>query len=138
MTRKVKMFAACAALCACMASDSPLATAVEPTSVSHYGLDGLKPMSNTDGAKIRGTGGSAATSGSSFISGMMLDGTTKSYIFGVDTNSGKATLQRAGIVGPIDPFHVQKSNLILSMEIENLFRGTMIGATSGTATSLFR
>jgi len=95
-------------------------------------------MSNIDGAKVRGTGGSAATSGSSFISGMMLDGTTKSYIFGVDTNAGKATLQRAGIVGPIDPFHIQQSNLMLSMEIENLFRGGMFGATSGTATSLFR
>lgn len=117
---------------------APQASAADPASLSQYGLASLSPISNADGAKIRGTGGSAATAGSSFISGMLLDGTTKSYIFGVDTNRGMATLQQAGIVGPIDPFHVQSSNLGLALEIENLFRGTLIGGAGGTATSFFR
>jgi hypothetical protein len=138
MKRSMKSLMACAALCTGFVSNAPLATSAEPASLSQYGLAGLAPMTNVEGAKIRGTGGSAATAGSSFISGMLLDGTTKSYIFGVDTNRGMATLQQAGIVGPIDPFHVQSSNLGLALEIENLFRGTLIGGAGGTATSLFR
>lgn len=138
MKRSLKSLVACATLCAGFASTASLATAAEPASLSQYGLSGLAPMTNAQGSKIRGTGGSAATAGSSFISGMLLDGTTKSYIFGVDTNRGMATLQQAGIVGPIDPFHVQQSNLGLALEIENLFRGTLIGGAGGTATSLFR
>jgi len=138
MKRAVKTLLACATLCAGLQANVPQAAAAEPASLSHYGLAGMVPMSNKEAAKIRGTGGSAATSGSSFISGMLLDGTTKSYIFGVDTNVGKATLQQAGIVGPIDPFHVQSSNLGLAMDIENLFRGQLLGAAGGTATSLFR
>lgn len=127
-----------AGLSAGFAPNAPQASAADPASLSQYGLSSLSPISNADGAKIRGTGGSAATAGSSFISGMLLDGTTKSYIFGVDTNRGMATLQQAGIVGPLDPFHVQSSNLGLALEIENLFRGTLIGGAGGTATSFFR
>jgi len=138
MKLAVKTLLACATLCAGLQANAPQAAAAEPASLSHYGLAGLAPMSNAEAAKIRGTGGSAATAGSSFISGMLLDGTTKSYIFGVDTNRGMATLQQAGIVGPIDPFHVQSSNLGLALEIENLFRGQLIGGAGGTATSFFR
>lgn len=138
MTRSVKSVIACAILCGGFVSIASSVKAVEPASLSQYGLSGLAEMSNAEGSKIRGTGGSAATAGSSFISGMLIDGATKSYVFGVDTNRGMATLQQAGIVGPVDPFHVQSSNLGLGMEIENLFRGTLMGGAGGTATSLFR
>jgi hypothetical protein len=102
------------------------------------GLGGLQPIEKKDVSKVRGTGGSAATRGHSFIAGMLLDGNSKSYVYGVDTNSGFATLEQCGIANYIDPFHVQKSSLALQLEVENSFRGAIIGAAGGTATSYFR
>ncbi|MEI6526762.1 MAG: hypothetical protein WCP62_12095 [Planctomycetota bacterium] len=102
------------------------------------GLGGLQPIEKKDVSKVRGTGGSAATRGHSFIAGMLLDGNSKSYVYGVDTNGGFATLEQCGIASYIDPFHVQKSSLALQLEVENSFRGAIIGAAGGTATSYFR
>jgi hypothetical protein len=102
------------------------------------GLSGLQPIEKKEVSRVRGTGGSAATRGYSFISGMLMDGSSKSYVYGLDTNMGFANLQQCGIVGAIDPFHVQKSSLGLQLEVENLFRGEIIGIAGGTATSYFR
>lgn len=122
----------------CLVSGRFAVQAAEPNSLGNYGLAALQPVSEIDGQKIKGAGGSAATNGSSFISGMLLDGVSKSYVFGVDTNRASSTLQQAGIVGPIDPFHVQSSNLGLALEVDNLFTGTLVGGAGGTATALFR
>jgi hypothetical protein len=106
--------------------------------LSQFGLSDLQPVAKQQAAKVRGTGGSAATRGQSFLSGMLIDGNTKSYVFGVDTNGGFATLTQGGLVSHVDPFHVQESNLGLSLDITNSFRGLLIGGAGGTATSLFR
>ncbi|MEK0425638.1 MAG: hypothetical protein RJB11_1729 [Planctomycetota bacterium] len=102
------------------------------------GLSGLQPIEKKEVSRVRGTGGSAATRGHSFIAGMLLDGNSKSYVYGLDTNMGFSTLEQCGIVDVIDPFHVQKSTLALQLEVENSFRGAIIGAAGGTATSYFR
>lgn len=102
------------------------------------GLNELQPIEKKDVSRVRGTGGSAATRGYSFIAGMLMDGNSKSYVYGLDTNMGFANLQQCGIVGPIDPFHIQESSLGLQLEVENSFRGAIIGVAGGTATSYFR
>lgn len=106
--------------------------------LGQLGLTGLQPVTVEQAHGVRGTGGSAATRGHSFLAGMLIDPQTKSYVFGVDTNGGFATLSQGGLIGPIDPFHVQQSNLALSLEIENYFRGVLMGSAGGTATALFR
>jgi hypothetical protein len=106
--------------------------------LSALGLGSLQPIEKKSVSKVRGTGGSAATRGHSFIAGMLLDGNSKSYVYGLDTNMGFATLEQCGIVNAIDPFHVQKSTLGLQLEVENSFRGAILGAAGGTATSYFR
>lgn len=106
--------------------------------LSQFGLTDLQPVEKKAARKVRGTGGSAATRGHSFLSGMLMDGSTKSYVFGLDTNMGFATLEQAGIVGPIDPFHRQESNLGLSLDVQNSFKGVLLGGAGGTATSYFR
>jgi len=98
----------------------------------------MQPVAAEQAHAIRGAGGSAATRGHSFLAGMLMDGNTKSYVFGVDTNMGFASLSQGGIVGPIDPWHVQQSNLALSLEVESYFRGMLLGSAGGTATALFR
>jgi len=106
--------------------------------LGNLGLSGLQPIEKKAVSKVRGTGGSAATRGHSFIAGMLLDGNSKSYVYDLDTNMGFATLEQCGIVDVIDPFHVQRSTLGLQLEVENSFRGAIIGAAGGTATSYFR
>lgn len=106
--------------------------------LGQFGLTNLQPVEQKEAVKVRGTGGSAATRGHSFLSGMLLDGNSKSYVFGVDTNMGFANLTQGGLVSAIDPFHSQESNLGLSLNVENMFRGVLLGGAGGTATSFFR
>lgn len=122
-------------------ADEPATKKLSPKGqqlLGNLGLGGLQPIEKKEITRVRGTGGSAATRGHSFIAGMLLDGNSKSYVYGVDTNMGYATLEQCGIVNAIDPFHVQRSNLALQLEVENSFRGAIIGAAGGTATSYFR
>ena len=121
--------------------DEPVAKKLSPKGkkvLGDLGLSGLQPIPKKQVSGVRGTGGSAATRGHSFIAGMLLDGNSKSYVYGLDTNMGFATLEQCGIVNAIDPFHVQRSTLGLQLEVENSFRGAIIGAAGGTATSYFR
>jgi hypothetical protein len=121
--------------------DEPVAQKLSPKGkkvLGDLGLSGLQPIPKKQVSGVRGTGGSAATRGHSFIAGMLLDGNSKSYVYGLDTNMGFATLEQCGIVNAIDPFHVQRSTLGLQLEVENSFRGAIIGAAGGTATSYFR
>lgn len=106
--------------------------------LGQFGLSDLQPVERKVARKVRGTGGSAATRGHSFLSGMLLDGNSKSYVFGVDTNMGFATLTQGGLVDFVDPFHKQESNLGLSLDVENSFKGVLLGGAGGTATSYFR
>lgn len=127
-----------ALFCSAVATSAKAADPVTFTEAKSLGLSGMSLMSEEAGEEIRGSGGSAATHGSSFITGMLLDQNSKSYVFGVDTNAAMSTLEQAGIVGPVDPFHIQSSNLALALEVENLFKGTLLGGAGGTATALFR
>lgn len=106
--------------------------------LGQFGLSGLQPVEKKQAQKIRGEGGSGATRGLSFLSGMLLDGNSKSYVFGVDTNMGFATLEQAGLVTYTDPFHEQQSNLGLSLDVQNSFKGILIGGAGGSGRSLFR
>lgn len=129
----------CAALfCAAMATSANAADPAATSVAKEFGLSGLSLMSEEAGKEVRGSGGSALTHGASFVTGMLIDQKTKSYVFGVDTNAAFSSLEQAGIVHPIDPFHIQNSSLALALEVQNLFKGTLLGGAGGTATALFR
>lgn len=126
-----------------------LATADEPSAryrlssqgqevLGQFGLDAIQPVTVQEAQQVRGTGGSAGTRGHSFLSAMVMDPQSKSYAFGVDTNMGFANVTQGGIVGPVDPFHVQKSSLGIGLNVENFFNGFIIGTAGGSATAYYR
>jgi hypothetical protein len=105
---------------------------------SAYGLSGIQTVTDEQAKTVRGKSGSAYTHGNSFVSGMLLDKVTKSYVYGVDTNGAFASLEQGGVVFPADPFHTTISNLALGLEVEGSFFGTLIGQAGGGATAYFR
>lgn len=106
--------------------------------LGEFGLDAIQPITVGQAQEVRGTGGSAATRGHSFLSAMIMDGESKSYVFGIDTNMGFANITQGGVLGPIDPFHEQQSNLGLALEVGNLFNGVLLGGAGGRATAFYR
>jgi hypothetical protein len=106
--------------------------------LKNAGLAKIQPMTAREGNKIRGEGGSAITAGMSFVSGMLIDPKTKSYVFGVDTNHASTCYDVGCIAGMIDPVHQTESRLQLGLEVETLFIGTITGGAFGGATAYIR
>jgi hypothetical protein len=102
------------------------------------GLAKIQPITAREGSKVRGEGGSAITAGMSFVSGMLIDPKTKSYVFGVDTNHASTCFDIGCISGMIDPIHETESRLQLGLEVETLFLGTITGGAFGGATAYIR
>lgn len=116
------------------ADDKPLNKAT----LKSAGLASLRPITAREGLKIRGEGGSASTAGLSFVSGMLIDPKTNSYVFGVDTNHAYTCLDVACIIDAIDPYHSLESRIALGMTIDDYFVGAITGGAFGTATALVR
>lgn len=112
--------------------------AIQPSTLKNVGLSTLRPISAKEGMKVRGQGGSAATAGLSFVSGMLIDPTSKSYVFGVDTNHASTCYDVSCIVGLIDPVHTTESRLNLGLTVDNSFVGVITGAAFGGATAYIR
>ena len=113
------------------------ATPKGAATLQKFGIAGLQPATGVEGQKIRGMGGAAATRGHSFLSGMLLDGNTKSYVFGVDMNGGFANVEQGGLIDYIDPFHQQESNLGLQLDVLNSFNGTILGGAGGSGRAFY-
>lgn len=105
---------------------------------SAYGLKGMQSVTDKEAQAVRGKSGSAYTHGNSFVSGMLIDKSTKSYVFGVDTNGAFSSLEQGGIIFPADPFHSTTSNLLLGLEVEGSFFGSLLGTAGGGAAAFFR
>ncbi|MEY4177639.1 MAG: hypothetical protein RLY70_1213 [Planctomycetota bacterium] len=112
--------------------------AMTKAALKNAGLAKIQPITAREGSKIRGEGGSAITAGMSFVSGMLIDPKTKSYVFGVDTNHASTCYDVGCIAGLIDPIHSTESRLQLGLEVETLFIGTITGGAFGGATAYIR
>lgn len=112
--------------------------AMTKAALKNAGLAKIQPITAREGHKIRGEGGSAVTAGMSFVSGMLIDPKTKSYVFGVDTNHASTCFDVGCIAGMIDPIHQTESRLQLGLEIEGLFLGTISGGAFGGASAYIR
>ncbi len=109
--------------------------AVPKTTLKKAGLTSMKPISDEKGTQVRGQGGAALTMGMSFVSGMLIDPKTKSYVYGVDVNNAQACLDTSCIIGLIDPTHTTQSQIQLGLEITDIFKGVIIGGAGGGATA---
>ena len=111
---------------------------VPKSTLQKAGLATLKPLSERKGMDVRGQGGSAFTTGMSFVSGMLIDPKTKSYVYGVDTNHAQSILEVVNVVSAIDPTHMTESKISLGLEVTDSFKGLLIGGAGGGASAFFR
>ena len=136
MLKKVYLLSLLVGLCAMPASAAD--TYISKSTLQKAGLSTLKPISEQKGMEVRGQGGSALTLGMSFVSGMLIDSKTKSYVFGVDTNSAQAGLEVCLVLGVVDPSHITRSSLTLGLDITDSFHGVLVGGAGGGASALVR
>ncbi len=112
--------------------------AMTKAALKNAGLAKIQPITAREGNKVRGEGASMVTAGMSFVSGMLIDPKTKSYVFGVDTNHASTCYDVGCIAGMIDPVHQTESRLQLGLEVETLFIGTITGGAFGGASAYIR
>ena len=109
--------------------------AVPKSTLKKAGLASLQPISEKQGLEVRGQGGAALTMGMSFVSGMLMDPKTKSFVYGVDVNNAQAFLDTS-FIGMIDPNHMTQSGISLGLDLTDIFKGMLIGGAGGGASAL--
>ena len=105
--------------------------------LSQFGLDSIQPIQKSTAAKVRGEGGVARTNGFSFVSGILVDPSTTSNIFGLDANSAFSLLTLEDPLRPADPVHQHQSQLELELSVDTYF-SNIIGGAGGAAAAYFR
>lgn len=102
------------------------------------GLSSLERMTDEEGTSVRGMSGSAMTMGMTLISGLILDPSTKSFVFGADANTSGATAENAGKQVVTMASSAQTSAVNLNLDIltnVSSFKGILIGGAGGQAAA---
>lgn len=107
----------------------------QPT-LKALGLAGMDILSDEEGMTVRGTGGSAQTMGVSLVMGLIIEPSTKSFVFGSDVNMAAACAEITCLV--VDPIaeHATASAVALSLDVVHpdttTFSGVLIGGSGGS------
>jgi hypothetical protein len=112
----------------------------QPT-LEALGLADMDILSDEEGMTIRGSGGSAATMGISLVVGLIIEPSTKSFVFGSDANMAAACVEMTCVV--VDPVarHATASGVALNLDVTHpdttTFSGVLIGGAGGSGFASF-
>ena len=119
------------------AVDSGKISEADARLLDDFGLQSVTPIERRTVLDVRGAGGSAQTTGFSFVSGILVDSETTSNIFGLDANFAFASLTLDDPFRIVDPVHQHQAQLELELTVDDYF-STILGGAGGAATALFR
>jgi hypothetical protein len=108
---------------------------VSPSTLATLGLDGMEVLSDEDGMQVRGSGGSTATMGLSLVMGLMIEPSTKSFVFGSDVNTAAACAEVTCVVTDPIAEHTTVSAVALELNVvttTSTYSGTLIGGAGGS------
>ena len=109
---------------------------VPQSTLDSLGLAGMQPVSDEEGMQVRGMSGAARVMGISLVSGLVLEPSTKSFVFGSDANFVMANGATVCCRGRIDVFkdHLSYVELQLSTSdaMGGIFEGSLYGGAGGT------
>lgn len=139
-----------AAILACMLAAPVVADDgyVPQTILDQLGLAEMETLSAEDGLRVRGMGhgdkghgggGAAAVFGASSVTGLVIDPSTKSYIFGASSDFAAACSETICPPLPPDPYITHASTLDLGLTVVSpagAFDGVLIGGAGGSALAL--
>ena len=99
---------------------------------------GLGTMKANSGSQVRGMSSNAVTGGTSLVSGVLVDGTTNSFIFGSDANVSGASAENAGLQPLTVSSSGQGSSIALSLDVLSVngqFSGILLGIAGGNSAA---
>ena len=111
---------------------------VPQSTLRSLGLAGMETVSDAEGMQVRGMSGCARVMGISVVSGLVLEPSTKSFVFGSDANFVTANAENAGCRMRAEAYkeHLSFVDLQLQVDIQNgpysHFEGTLYGGAGGT------
>lgn len=108
---------------------------VPRATLASLGLAGMQPVSDAEGMQVRGMGGAAWVKGISMVSGLVMEPSTKSFVFGSDANLVVANAE-AACWRRVEVAKDHQSFVGLQLAVQNgpysYFEGALYGGAGGT------
>jgi hypothetical protein len=101
------------------------------TTLAALGLSDMQPLTDAEGAQVRGSGGDVLAMSLSVVSGVVIDHSTKNFLFGSDANLAKATAAKGGYLPAVAM--TQHISAIQLQLVTSSFSGRIIGGAGGGA-----
>lgn len=113
---------------------------VPQSTLNDLGLARMETLSDAEGMQVRGSGGGAAVRGISLVAGLLLEPSTKNFVFASDANTveGNAEIVCLGI-GPVAVSHTTESVVAIGLEVTTPsgdWVGVLIGGAGGSGYAL--
>ena len=102
------------------------------------GLAGMEIVSDAEGMQVRGMSGCARVMGISMVAGLVIEPSTKSFVFGSDANFVKANAENAGCRMRAEAYKQHQSFVELQLTIDMVngpyshYEGTLFGGSGGS------
>ncbi len=104
--------------------------------LQRLGLADLEPLSDAQGAAIRGQSGVVMARGLSLSTGLVLDRNTNSFVSGTDANTAISTAENSSDWAWTQALSAHRSAFSLNLGVNSsngLFTGVLIGGAGGNA-----
>jgi hypothetical protein len=117
---------------------------VPQSTLKSLGLAGMQPVSDAEGMHVRGMSGCARVMGISLVSGLLLEPSTKNFVFGSDANFVLANAENAGCRMRAEAFKQHMSHVALELTVDigggeyGHFEGTLFGGAGGSGLAWAR
>ncbi len=109
---------------------------VPQSTLDSLGLAGMEIVSDTDGQQVRGMSGNAFATGLGIVSGVLLDPSSGSFVFGTDANTATASAENAGLaLTQAMQQNGSAINMTLNVASPNVFTGMLIGGAGGGSSA---
>lgn len=108
---------------------------IPPSTLRSLGLAGMQVLSDTEGMQVRGLSGFAAVKGVSTVNGLLMDPSTKNFVFGSDTNKVMANAAATGCRNRADAYKEHLSYVGLNLYVDtgsSVYSGSIYGGAGGT------
>ena len=107
---------------------------VPPSTLEAIGLAGMETLSDAEGMEVRGQSGAVYTRGINVVAGLVLDPSTKNFLFGSDTNYVQGNGEKTCFWGLLEASHETEAFVALSLGLSTPsgeYYGALLGTTSG-------
>jgi len=108
---------------------------IPPSTLRSLGLADMQVLSDAEGMQVRGMSGCARVMGISLVSGLLLEPSTKNFVFGSDANFVMANAANSGCRMRAEAYKEHLSYVGLQLTVDtgsSHYEGSLYGGAGGT------